>query len=78
MTLITTRKGPITADDLLCYAIDQQEGQVDALVVACARSKIAETMLSLIKRRGLLDSLLVELGLCALCEERQVARRVKK
>lgn len=78
ITITTKSRGSLTFETIFRHLLDQQNfGQVDALAVACARTKIENTMLNIIKRRGLMDTLLVELGLCSLCAERQ-ARRVER
>ena len=43
----------------------------DPLAVAVATDQVGEAMLWIIKRRGLLPELLVELGLCNLCQVRR-------
>ena len=43
----------------------------DQLAVVAAADKMAQTMLRIIKRRGLLPELLTELGLCDLCRVRR-------
>lgn len=70
----------ITFDEIYRHALDQEIGSrpIDPLIIACTRSRLEDKMLALIKRRGLLDSLLVDLGLCTLCQDRQYIRKAAK
>jgi hypothetical protein len=69
----------LTPDDLFRHVLDQYGASYpDALAAASASEKLSNAMLDLIKRKGHMDELMVDLGLCNLCQSRQRQRRAAR
>ncbi|MFA7077005.1 MAG: hypothetical protein WC147_01150 [Syntrophomonas sp.] len=62
----------INFEEIYRHTLDQQIGgrSVDPLDESFTRHKVQDRMLDLIKRHGLLDVLISDLGLCSLCRDR--------
>ena len=60
-------------ESIIRHRVDQLTAgrYADQLAVAAATDDVGQAMLRIIRRRGLLPDLLVELGLCDLCQVRR-------
>lgn len=66
-------KQMFTFESIIQHRVDQLTAgrYADPLAVAAATDDVGQAMLKIIRRRGLLPDLLVELGLCDLCQVRR-------
>ena len=67
----------ITFEQIFRHTLDQQVSgrPMDPMDLNITLDRVNDAMLDLIKRKSLMDELLVDLGLCSLCHERKKNRR---
>jgi hypothetical protein len=80
MKFLQNHNKNITFDIIFRNSLDQQIAgrPIDRLDVKITVEQIQNAMLNLIKRQGLLDVLLADLGLCNLCSARNNQRQVAR
>lgn len=63
-------------ESIIRHRVDQLTAgrYADQLAVVAATDDVGQAMLKIIRRRGLLPDLLVELGLCNLCQVKRGSR----